>query len=129
LTDIAALKKFWPPSPVVIAILKCAISYLIASLFTFVPALANTLSVQSEIDAHGRVTPKPAYSAHMVATIVVYVSRFETDISQEQPLTMTNPVQSRENSRQHVSSVPLLRYPRSFRHHHLAPGHGDGASI
>lgn len=83
------MKKFWPPSPVVIAILKCAISYLVASLFTFVPALANTLSVQSEIDAHGRVTPKPAYSAHMVATIVVYVSRFE--INREQPLTMTKP--------------------------------------
>jgi len=32
------------------------------------------LSFQSETDAHGRVSRKPAYSAHMVATIAVYVS-------------------------------------------------------
>ena len=66
--------SFWPPSPVFIAILKCAITYLLASLFTFVPRLAQLLSTTSETDAHGRVTPRPAYSAHMVATIVVYVS-------------------------------------------------------
>jgi len=32
------------------------------------------LSFHSETDAHGRVSRKPAYSAHMVATIAVYVS-------------------------------------------------------
>ena len=42
--------------------------------FTFVPALATVLSTSSETDAHGRIARKPAYSAHMVATIVVYVS-------------------------------------------------------
>lgn len=64
----------WPPSPVFIAIFKCSIAYLIASLFTFVPVLSAILSSRSETDAHGRVSPRPAYSAHMVATIVVYVT-------------------------------------------------------
>ncbi|OXG16573.1 hypothetical protein C361_04943 [Cryptococcus neoformans Tu259-1] len=59
-------------------ILKCSIAYLIASLFTFVPALASILSTQSETDAHGRVTAVPAYSAHMVATIVVYFNPAKT---------------------------------------------------
>ena len=35
------------------------------------------LSFQSETDAHGRVSRKPAYSAHMVATIAVYVSYYD----------------------------------------------------
>lgn len=53
--------------------MRCSIAYLLASLFTFVTPLAHLLSTTSEIDAHGRVSKKPAYSAHMVATIVVYV--------------------------------------------------------
>lgn len=74
LTTVPDRQAYWPPSPVAVAIFKCALSYFIASLFTFVPSLAKLLSTSSEIDAHGRVTPRPAYSAHMVATIVVYVS-------------------------------------------------------
>lgn len=66
--------RSWPPHPIAIAIFKCSIAYLIASLFTFVPVLSAMLSFQSETDAHGRVSRKPAYSAHMVATIAVYVS-------------------------------------------------------
>ncbi|WVO14425.1 hypothetical protein L204_102058 [Cryptococcus depauperatus] len=65
-------QRNWPPSLVIVNILKCSLAYLIASLFTFVPALASVLSTQSETDAHGRTNAKPAYSAHMVATIVVY---------------------------------------------------------
>lgn len=55
--------------------LKCSIAYLIASLFTFVPVFANLLSTNAQKDVHGRVIRKPAYSAHMVATIVCYVSQ------------------------------------------------------
>jgi hypothetical protein len=55
-------------------VLKCSIAYLIASLFTFVPVFANLLSTSVQHDVHGRVIRKPAYSAHMVATIVCYVS-------------------------------------------------------
>lgn len=68
----------WQPPPATIAVLKCSIAYLLASLFTFVPALATMLSTSSETDAHGRITWKPAYSAHMVATVVVYVRELET---------------------------------------------------
>ncbi|ORY35739.1 hypothetical protein BCR39DRAFT_511847 [Naematelia encephala] len=70
--------KYWPPPVWAIAILKCSLAYLIASLFTFVPALARILSTSSETDAHGRITHKPAYSAHMVATIVVYFNPAKT---------------------------------------------------
>ncbi|KAL7419460.1 hypothetical protein Q5752_006298 [Cryptotrichosporon argae] len=73
-----ARARNWQPSPASVAILKCAIAYLIASLFTFVPSLAALLSTSNETDAHGRVTPKPAYSAHMVATIVVYFNPART---------------------------------------------------
>ncbi|WVQ72128.1 hypothetical protein IAR50_001673 [Cryptococcus sp. DSM 104548] len=66
------IDKHWPPPVWVTNVLKCSLAYLIASLFTFVPQLAALLSTSSETDAHGRVTAKPAYSAHMVATIVVY---------------------------------------------------------
>ncbi|GFZ50881.1 hypothetical protein JCM24511_08639 [Saitozyma sp. JCM 24511] len=62
----------WKPSPAVIAVARCSIAYLLASLFTFVPALAKLLTTTYEEDAHGRVSRKPAFSAHMVATIVVY---------------------------------------------------------
>lgn len=55
------------------AILKCGLAYLIAELFTFVPQLSRLLSMRTVTDVHGRVQPVPAYSAHMVATIVVYV--------------------------------------------------------
>nr|XP_018261601.1 uncharacterized protein I303_06041 [Kwoniella dejecticola CBS 10117]OBR83759.1 hypothetical protein I303_06041 [Kwoniella dejecticola CBS 10117] len=71
-------QKFWPLSPVTIAILKCSLAYLVASLFTYVPFLAELLSTQSQVDAHGRVTYKPANSAHMVATIVVYYNPAKT---------------------------------------------------
>jgi hypothetical protein len=57
-------------------ILKCSIAYLIASLFTFVPVFSNLLSTndaEGRVDVHGRVIRQPAYSAHMVATIVCYV--------------------------------------------------------
>ncbi|WVQ80167.1 hypothetical protein IAT38_002272 [Cryptococcus sp. DSM 104549] len=66
------LQRYWPPPLAAVNIFKCSLAYLVASLFTFVPALAALLSTQTEVDAHGRVSAKPAYSAHMVATIVVY---------------------------------------------------------
>lgn len=75
LTSVEGHRHGWILPTWATNILKCSIAYLIASLFTFVPALASILSTQSETDAHGRVTAVPAYSAHMVATIVVYVSR------------------------------------------------------
>ncbi|WVF67567.1 hypothetical protein IAT40_002325 [Kwoniella sp. CBS 6097] len=74
----ALWKKVWPLSPIAIAILKCSLSYLIASLFTFVPFLAELLSTQSEVDAHGRKTYRPLNQAHMVATIVVYYNPAKT---------------------------------------------------
>jgi len=66
-------------------ILKCSIAYLIASLFTFVPAFSNLLSTddaQGRVDVHGRVIRQPAYSAHMVATIVCYVCQILKDVFQ-----------------------------------------------
>jgi len=63
----------WRPPPYWHPIFKCSLAYLIASLFTFVPALSALLSMKTETDVHGRVRKVPAYSAHMVATIVVYV--------------------------------------------------------
>ena len=70
---ISSAHIYWFRYPAAKAIIKCCIAYFIASLFTFVPALAAILSTSSEADAHGRVSRQPAYSAHMVATIVVYV--------------------------------------------------------
>ncbi|WVQ95062.1 hypothetical protein IAU59_002154 [Kwoniella sp. CBS 9459] len=70
--------RVWPLPPIAIAIFKCSLSYLIASLFTYVPFLAELLSTQSEVDAHGRVTYKPLNQAHMVATIVVYYNPAKT---------------------------------------------------
>ncbi|WWC90598.1 uncharacterized protein L201_005534 [Kwoniella dendrophila CBS 6074] len=67
-----AWNRVWPLSPVSIAVLKCSLSYLIASLFTYVPYLSEILSTSSEVDAHGRVVFRPSNSAHMVATIAVY---------------------------------------------------------
>ncbi|KAK4685629.1 hypothetical protein P7C73_g4513, partial [Tremellales sp. Uapishka_1] len=77
-TDLSSARSYWPPSPAAIAIFKCSLAYLLASLFTFVPYLANVLSTSSETDAHGRVTRRPAYSAHMVATVVVYFNPART---------------------------------------------------
>lgn len=86
----------WHPSPAVIAISKCCLAYFLASLFTFIPALARILSTRTEQDAHGRIHPRPAYSAHMVATIVVYV---------RSPLQiMADIVSSRQIRRKHASS-------------------------
>ncbi|WOO77198.1 uncharacterized protein LOC62_01G000785 [Vanrija pseudolonga] len=68
----------WPPQPWVVAIFKCGLAYFLASLFTFVPQLSALLSMQSETDVHGRVRRVPAYSAHMVATIVVYFNPART---------------------------------------------------
>lgn len=65
--------RWTKPPPWVISILKCGLAYLIAELFTFVPQLSELLSMRTETDVHGRVRRVPAYSAHMVATIVVYV--------------------------------------------------------
>ena len=79
LTETGFLDTVWPLSPVVVAVLKCATAYTLASLFTFVPALSALLSTSSETDAHGRVTRRPNYSAHMVATIVVYVNSLLSD--------------------------------------------------
>lgn len=67
-------KPRWKQPPWLTDVLKCGLAYFIASLFTFVPALSNLLSMRTETDVHGRPHPRPAYSAHMVATIVVYVS-------------------------------------------------------
>ncbi|WVQ80107.1 hypothetical protein IAT38_002208 [Cryptococcus sp. DSM 104549] len=72
------LQKVWPPSPVAISVFKCAVAYLIASLFTFVPFLSRLLSRGTETDSHGRVNYKPADQAHMVATIVVYFNPAKT---------------------------------------------------
>jgi hypothetical protein len=71
--DMLKVGTLWRPSDMVLAILKCSIAYLLASLFTFVPFLADLLSTSTETDIHGRIIPRPAYSAHIVATIVVYV--------------------------------------------------------
>ncbi|TXT15657.1 hypothetical protein VHUM_00160 [Vanrija humicola] len=68
----------WPPRPWAVAIFKCGLAYFLASLFTFVPQLSALLSMQSETDVHGRVRRVPAYSAHMVATIVVYFNPART---------------------------------------------------
>ncbi|GHJ83768.1 hypothetical protein NliqN6_0170 [Naganishia liquefaciens] len=65
-------KAITSPSPNHKRIFKCSIAYLIASLFTFVPVLSASLSTSHEIDVHGRERPRPAYSAHMVATVMVY---------------------------------------------------------
>jgi len=87
--------RSWPPHPIAIAIFKCSIAYLIASLFTFVPVLSAMLSFQSETDAHGRVSRKPAYSAHMVATIAVYVSFVPLcHLSKRQADTQFNPAKT-----------------------------------
>lgn len=59
-------------TPATQAVLKCSIAYLIASFFTFIPVFAHFLSQTTQTDVSGRVTQRPAYSAHMVATIVVY---------------------------------------------------------
>lgn len=74
-------KERWKQPPWLTDVLKCGLAYFIASLFTFVPALSNLLSMRTETDVHGRPHPRPAYSAHMVATIVVYVSCQAQDIS------------------------------------------------
>jgi len=47
-------------------VLKCALAYLIASLFTFVPYLSGFLS---DIPSRGKGGGGPSPSGHMVATV------------------------------------------------------------
>ncbi|KAG5735641.1 hypothetical protein E4T56_gene6971 [Termitomyces sp. T112] len=61
-------------------VLKCAIAYFIASLFTFNPFLANLLSSitsYGDLD-HGSRSREPFPSGHMVATIAVYYNPAKT---------------------------------------------------
>lgn len=51
-------------------VLKCAIAYFVASLFTFSPYLSRFISDLSSYGPNDPTTPSP--SGHMVATIAVY---------------------------------------------------------
>ncbi|KAI5117857.1 hypothetical protein M0805_007700 [Coniferiporia weirii] len=70
-------KSRWPslpPVPVLYRnILKCAVAYFIASLFTFVPVLSHLIG---SISSNGETKPSP--SAHMVATVAVYFNPAKT---------------------------------------------------
>ncbi|KAF8798745.1 hypothetical protein BYT27DRAFT_7122602 [Phlegmacium glaucopus] len=57
-------------------ILKCAIAYFVASLFTFSPYLSRFISDLSSYGPNDPTTPLP--SGHMVATIVVYFNPAKT---------------------------------------------------
>jgi hypothetical protein len=48
--------------------LKCAIAYFLASLFTFIPFLSNFIS---DIGSFGKGSEIPSPSAHMIATVCV----------------------------------------------------------
>ncbi|WVQ80164.1 hypothetical protein IAT38_002269 [Cryptococcus sp. DSM 104549] len=65
-------QQLWPLHPVAKVVLKCSLAYFIASLFTFIPALASLLSTAAIIDDKGRVIRQPAEMGHMVATMVVF---------------------------------------------------------
>ncbi|KAH8116610.1 Fusaric acid resistance protein-like-domain-containing protein [Phellopilus nigrolimitatus] len=54
-------------------ILKCAVAYFIASLFTFVPPLSHLIG---DITSDGSKIPSP--SGHMVATVAVYFNPAKT---------------------------------------------------
>jgi hypothetical protein len=51
--------------------LKCAIAYFLASLFTFIPFLSSFIS---DIGSFGKGSENPSPSAHMIATMCVYLS-------------------------------------------------------
>jgi hypothetical protein len=51
-------------------VLKCAIAYFLASLFTFIPFLSNFIS---DIGSFGTGSEDPSPSAHMIATMCVYL--------------------------------------------------------
>ena len=53
--------------------LKCAIAYFLASLFTFIPFLSNFIS---DIGSFGKGSEIPSPSAHMIATMCVYLFVF-----------------------------------------------------
>ena len=56
-----------PPMPILYKnIVKCAVAYFIASLFTYIPALSHFIG---NITSEGERTPSP--SGHMVATVYV----------------------------------------------------------
>jgi len=52
--------------------LKCAIAYFLASLFTFVPFLSSFIS---DIGSFGKGGTEPSPSAHMIATVYVIYSK------------------------------------------------------
>ncbi|KAJ7282569.1 Fusaric acid resistance protein-like-domain-containing protein [Mycena rebaudengoi] len=56
-------------------ILKCAVAYFIASLFTFSPYLSSLIS---DITTYGDGERSPSPSGHMVATIAVYFNPAKT---------------------------------------------------
>lgn len=56
-------------------ILKCAVAYLIASLFTFSPYLSGFLS---DISTPGAGNGLPAPTGHMIATIAIYYNPAKT---------------------------------------------------
>ncbi|KAG2154411.1 Fusaric acid resistance protein-like-domain-containing protein [Suillus bovinus] len=56
-------------------ILKCAVAYLIASLFTFSPYLSGFLS---DISTPGAENSTPSPTGHMIATIAIYYNPAKT---------------------------------------------------
>ncbi|KAF8586723.1 hypothetical protein K439DRAFT_1340213 [Ramaria rubella] len=56
-------------------VLKCALAYLIASLFTFVPYLSGFLA---DVPSRGKWQGGPSPSGHMVATVSVYFNPAKT---------------------------------------------------
>lgn len=60
------------PTPTLVQrnVLKCAIAYFIASLFTFSPTLSNFIG---DLTSYGPGSKGPSPSAHMVATMYVFI--------------------------------------------------------
>lgn len=131
----------WRPSPAVIAVARCSIAYLLASLFTFVPALAKLLTTTYEEDAHGRISRKPAFSAHMVATIVVYVSdifscsysrllsfgrmQVSGDLTMpDEERLLIDPVPPSQIRRHDAPRRQILLPPRRLLYRHMSPLNG-----
>ncbi|KAJ6456388.1 Fusaric acid resistance protein-like-domain-containing protein [Mycena sanguinolenta] len=56
-------------------IIKCAVAYFIASLFTFSPYLSSFIS---DLTTYGDRERRPAPSGHMVATVMVYFNPAKT---------------------------------------------------
>lgn len=74
---LTKLKRRWEKVPEVPLlyrnILKCALAYLIGSLFTFSPILSGLIS-----DIRGGAERRPSPSGHMVATVAVYYNPAKT---------------------------------------------------